>query len=121
MAFAIVLYTGVTLEVAKSFASLLKTVWELAASHKRARCTLRLMHQFLRCPQQHGRGALVSRPPAKSTGGPHTKWPSLLLGNPPATGREQPAASSQSQRRQLNSDSYKYRARNTQTSWLLVH
>ena len=92
-------------------------LWELAASHKRARCTLRFMHQFLRCPQQHGRGALVSRPPAKSTGGPHTKWPSLLRGNPPATGRDQPAASSQSQRRQLGLDSYKYRARNTQTSF----
>ena len=92
------------------------TMWKLADSHKRARCTLRFMHQFLRCPQQHGRGALVSRLPAKSQEDHTLNGPRFYWENPPATGRDQPAASSQSQRRQLNSDSYKYRARNTQTS-----
>ena len=100
---------------------MLMGLWELADSHKRARCTLRFMHQFLRCPQQHGRGALVSRLPAKSQEDHTLNGPRFYWENPPATGRDQPAASSQSQRRQLISDSNKYRARNTQTSSRYTH
>ena len=96
-------------------------MWELAASDKRARCTLRFMHQFLHCPQQHGRGALVSRLPAKAQEDHTLSGPRFYWENQPATGRDQPAASSQSQLRQLNSDSCNYRTRNTQTSFTTLY
>ena len=34
-------------------------MWELSASRKSTRYTLRFLQQFLRCPQQHGCGALA--------------------------------------------------------------